>query len=71
MQQLQRVIRLAELPAYTGLRRSQIDALIARGEFPRPVKLSTRRKAWLESEVAAWQGARIAERDKASPGGAA
>jgi len=63
MDRLHRVIRLADLPTYTGLHRSQIDELIARGEFPRPVKLSQRRKAWLESEIAAWQAARIAARD--------
>jgi prophage regulatory protein len=59
------VVRLADLPGYTGLRRTQIDALIARGEFPRPVKLSARRKAWLEAELIYWQQQRIAARDKA------
>jgi len=63
MDRLHRVVRLADLPMFTGLHRTQIDTLIARGEFPRPVKLSTRRKAWLESEIAAWQATRIAARD--------
>jgi prophage regulatory protein len=63
MDRLHRVVRLADLPTYTGLRRTQIDALIARGEFPRPVKLSARRKAWLEAELIAWQQQRIAARD--------
>jgi prophage regulatory protein len=61
---LQRVIRLADLPKFVGLKRTQIDALIKARKFPRPVKLSKRAKAWLESEILAWQAERIAERDK-------
>jgi prophage regulatory protein len=57
------MIRLAELPSYVGLRRTQIDELIKRGDFPKPVKLSERRKAWIEAELIAWQQARIAKRD--------
>lgn len=63
---LHRIIRLTELPKLTGLRRTQIETLIAAGEFPRPVKLSARRKGWLEAEVSAWQQARIARRDEPS-----
>lgn len=59
----QRVIRMAELPAFTALHRTQIELLISRGEFPRPIKLSARRRAWLADEVATWQARRIAERD--------
>lgn len=64
MNGLQRVIRLADLPSFVGLKRTQIDVLIKSGEFPRPVKLSKRAKAWLESEIVAWQAQRIAERDR-------
>ena len=38
----------------TTLSRSSIYELIARGEFPKPVKISGRRVAWLESSVDAW-----------------
>lgn len=38
-------------------------ALIQKGEFPKPIKLSERSSAWLESEVQAWIDARIAARD--------
>ncbi len=58
----QKIIRLADLPDYVGLKRSQIQALIERGEFPRPVKLSARRIAFLASEIAEWQAKRIAMR---------
>jgi len=61
--QLNRIIRQADLPNYVGLKRTQIDQLIAEGRFPRPLKLSVRRKGWLESELVVWQQARIAERD--------
>jgi prophage regulatory protein len=52
------------LPNYTGLHETRINGLIASGQFPRPVKLSSRRQGWLESELIVWQQARIAERDR-------
>jgi prophage regulatory protein len=61
----QTLILAKDLPAVTGLRRTQIAAKIANGTFPTPVRLSARRKAWLEAEVAAWQIAQIAKRDAA------
>jgi prophage regulatory protein len=67
MPPLHKVIRLRDLPNYVGLGRTQVEQLIAEGRFPKPVKLSTRRIAWLESEIVAWQQLRIAERD--NPGG--
>jgi prophage regulatory protein len=60
---LHKVIRLRDLPNFVGLQRTQVEALIAEGRFPKPVRLSTRRIAWLESEIIAWQQERIAERD--------
>jgi prophage regulatory protein len=62
-QALHKIIRASELPDYCGLRRTQIDTLIERGEFPKPVKLSERRKGWIESELIAWQQSRIAGRE--------
>ena len=63
MNRLNRIIRLDELPQYCGLGRTQIAELIAQGKFPRPVKLSTRRKGWLEAELIAWQQECITRRD--------
>jgi prophage regulatory protein len=65
MRHLHKIIRLRELPDYVGLKRSQIDALIIKGEFPRPIKLSDggRAKGWLEHEIIAWQQERLAKRD--------
>jgi len=60
---LYKIIRLAELTQFTGLRRTQITQLVAEGRFPPPVRLSARRKCWIADEVALWQAERIAERD--------
>lgn len=38
----------------TGLSRSTIYDLMAKGIFPRPVHLSVRAVAWPESEITAW-----------------
>jgi prophage regulatory protein len=64
MPPLHKVIRLRDLPNFVGLQRTQVEQLIAEGRFPKPVRLSTRRIAWLESEIIAWQQSRIAERDQ-------
>ena len=65
---LHRVYRLAELPKFCGLRRTQIAELIKLGQFPRPISLSDggRAVAWLESDLIAWQHARIAVRNAAA-----
>jgi prophage regulatory protein len=64
---LHRIIRLRDLPDFVGLKRTQIDALIVKGEFPKPIKLNDtgRAKGWLEHELIAWQQGRIAARDEA------
>jgi prophage regulatory protein len=68
MREPQKVIQLTQLFEFTGLRRSQIEHLVAKGLFPRPVRLSARRKAWLASEIAAWQADRIFRRDTSRSG---
>jgi prophage regulatory protein len=64
---LNRMYRLRELPAFVGLRRTQIGELIKAGEFPKPVPLSDsgRAIAWLETDLIAWQNGRIAARNAA------
>ena len=55
-------LRIGDVQAATGLGRSTIYRLIEQQRFPAPVKvLGPRVSAWLASEVAAWQQARIAE----------
>ncbi len=48
------LLRLPEVRARTGLSRSAIYALIARGEFPRPVALTARAVAWRSDAVDSW-----------------
>jgi prophage regulatory protein len=64
---LHRIIRKRDLSQFVGLRRTQIDELMKRGEFPRPVPLSDSGRAvgWLEDELAEWQRHRLAKRDGA------
>lgn len=44
--------------------RNYIDRLIKEDRFPRPVFLSPRRRAFLESEIDAWIKARVDQRDE-------
>lgn len=60
-----RLIRLPDVMARTSLKRSQLYAMMDRGEFPRPIKLSVRSNAWSEPEIDAFIEARIAERELA------
>ena len=54
------ILRLPEVSRQTGLPRSSIYALIAKNEFPSPVKLSQRSVGWVESEITTWIEDRIA-----------
>lgn len=43
----------------TTLSRSSLYAMIARGEFPAPIKITGRRVAWTETSVNDWIQSRI------------
>lgn len=47
----ERLIRLPEVEQTTGLNRNLIYNL---PDFPKPIKISTRATAWLESEIQLW-----------------
>lgn len=55
---LNKLLRLTELPPYTGMRRTQIMEMVRLGEFPKPVRLSARAMAWKEKDILAWQNSR-------------
>ena len=61
---MQRFLRRSDVQQVCGLPTSSLYELMDRGEFPKPIRLSARTVAWLESEVAEWQQARIAQRDQ-------
>ncbi|CAN0591550.1 unnamed protein product, partial [Ectocarpus sp. 12 AP-2014] len=62
-----RLLRRRDVLKATGLSNSALYREIALGEFPRPVKISHRCSAWVETEIDHWIANRILERD----GGAA
>ena len=55
----ERLIRRPAVRAKTGLPTSTLYDYMERGDFPRPVKLSSTSVAWVESEVDAWIATRI------------
>lgn len=65
-QQLQTaLIRRKEVERLTALSRSRIYALMATGDFPKPVQLGAMSVAWLEAEIHEWIASRIADRKAA------
>ena len=50
----ERILRLPEVMARSGLRRSVIYDLMQAGDFPKNLQLSPRAMGWRESEVDAW-----------------
>jgi prophage regulatory protein len=57
----QRILRLPEVCAVTGLGRSFIYQLQAAGSFPQRVKLGLRAVGWLEDEVQRWLSDKVAK----------
>lgn len=55
------LLALKQVTAITSASRSSIYAWIARGLFPKPIRIGPRRTAWHASEVKAW----MAERPRA------
>lgn len=64
MANIKRFLRRPQVQELTGLPESSLYAEMAKGRFPKPIKLSANRVAWLEDDVAAWQAERLAERDQ-------
>lgn len=56
------IIRLPQAIAKTGLSRSTIYSLVARGEFPKRIQLSTRSMGFLESEINEWIENKLSQR---------
>jgi prophage regulatory protein len=57
------ILRLPEVRKRVGLGRSSVYALIQRGEFPRPIRLSQRAVGWCAAEVEQWIAERAAQRE--------
>lgn len=48
----------ANAAAFLSISESMLDTLVARGDLPRPRKISAGRSAWLVDELVAWGRAR-------------
>jgi prophage regulatory protein len=59
------ILRLPELRKRIGLGRSSIYALIQRGQFPHPIRLSARAVGWSAAEIEQWIAERAAQRGDA------
>jgi len=64
--QFLQALRLPEVEARTGLKRSRIYELEAAGKFPKRVKLSERASAWLAHEIDGFLKDRVAQSRKAA-----
>ncbi len=51
---LEKHLRRAAVEEITGLSRSTLYALMSRGAFPKPIKLTGKAVAWPESRIDAW-----------------
>lgn len=50
------LLRLPEVEALVGLKKSKIYSLIQDGDFPLPVKLGARAVRWKANDIQSWIG---------------
>ena len=55
-------LRLNKVQSQTGLARSTIYKLMAEGDFPQPVKITSKSSGWVSTEVDDWKQSRMKER---------
>lgn len=63
-------LKLKAIAADTSIGGSTIEKMVARGEFPKPVRIGGSNR-WVASEVEAWKEEQIAKRDAAATEGGA
>ena len=49
-----RLLRVPDLCRKLGISRAQIYRLLSAGDFPKPLRLSERTRAWRESDIELW-----------------
>lgn len=59
----ERLINIHEVVELIGLSRSTIYVLVSAGKFPKPLKLTERRVAWRNSDIASWVQDRLSPAD--------
>ena len=52
-------LRRRQVEARVGLARATIYQHVKAGTFPAPIRIGVRAVAWVESDVEAWQAARV------------
>jgi len=57
---VEEIRRLSEVKIMTGLGASTIHSMVAKGAFPKPIKLGSRATGWVLSEVTEWIEDKIA-----------
>ena len=60
---MNKLIRIEQVQEMTSLGRSSIYGLISNGKFPKQLKVSVRKAAWIEQEVLDWVDDVISKRD--------
>lgn len=60
-----KIHRRPSVEDWTGLSRSTLYDMIAKGSFPKPIRLGKRAVGWRESQINEW----LTEREAASNGG--
>lgn len=60
MENTESLLRLRDVEAKTALRKSKIYQMVKDGDFPAPIALTTKSKAWIGSEVNGWVRDKIA-----------
>lgn len=63
-----RMLRLAQVLDATGLGKTKIYELQAKGDFPMRVKITSHSVGWVEEEVQAWLAQRIAVSSSSTSG---
>lgn len=56
------IIRIKAVCEKTGISRSGVYRLVASGDFPKPITLTTYTKGWIESEINQWLQVRAKKR---------
>ena len=57
----ERLLRWPSVSQRVGICRSHAESLVREGKFPRPIKLSERVSAWVESDISDWIDERISQ----------
>lgn len=60
MTELKKLLPMTRVIEITSLSKSTVWRALRAGEFPRPIRLSARRLAWVAADIEAWVAGRVA-----------